>query len=67
VKSFLSDDICARLDFPDMPCQPKSGTLGLMACERLASGATPEAVVPLYLRAPDAVAAKAISYPFQSL
>ncbi|MBL4800584.1 MAG: tRNA (adenosine(37)-N6)-threonylcarbamoyltransferase complex dimerization subunit type 1 TsaB [Emcibacter sp.] len=70
VKSFLSQDAQDRLSFPDLPSQPTAGTLGQIAYERLeeelASGVKVEAVVPLYLRAPDAVAAKPISYPFQN-
>ncbi len=66
VKPQLSDDIMAKLDFPDAQTQPNAGTAGLIAAERLATCDVSDRVVPLYLRAPDAVAAKPIIYPFQN-
>lgn len=66
VKSVLTRDIMARVKFPDVPAKPTAGTLGRMAGEKLGAGGKTDDVVPLYLRPPDAVAAKPISYPFQN-
>lgn len=66
VKSALSQDVMERLNFPDVQTEPNAGTVGRMAFERLGAGGMPDEVVPLYLRPPDAVAAKPITYPFQN-
>lgn len=66
VKSFLSPDVMARLDFPHVPPEPNAGTVGRMACERLVAGDNIGEVAPLYLRPPDAVAAKPVTYSFQN-
>lgn len=66
VKSFLSQDAMERLKFSDMMTEPNAGTVGRMAFERLGAGDDIAEVVPLYLRAPDAVAAKPITYAFQN-
>lgn len=68
VKPFLSQAVLERLDFPDMPTEANGGMAGLMAWEKLAGGdELADEVTPLYLRPPDAVAAKAVIYPFQNV
>ncbi len=52
--------------FPDIAAQPNAGMIGQMAYDRWHIGEKPAAVMPLYLRAPDAVAAKPVHYPFQN-
>ncbi|NOZ41759.1 MAG: hypothetical protein GXP02_01110 [Alphaproteobacteria bacterium] len=72
VRPLLSPKTVERLVFPDMPDNSpdasNAGMVGLMAWERLSAAeeVTGE-VAPLYLRPPDAVAAKIITYPFQNL
>ncbi|PCI34562.1 MAG: tRNA (adenosine(37)-N6)-threonylcarbamoyltransferase complex dimerization subunit type 1 TsaB [Alphaproteobacteria bacterium] len=66
VQGFLSPEVRGRLDLPDISAQPHAGIIGQMAWERLEAGGVIDEVVPLYLRAPDAVAAKPITYPFQN-
>lgn len=66
VKSCLPDKVTARLNFPEMVMESNGGTVGRIACDRIASGDQIEEVVPLYLRPPDAVAPKPITYPFQN-
>ena len=66
VKSELSQDVLNGLNFPDVLAQPNAGTVGRMACEKMMAGENFAEVTPLYLRAPDAVAAKPITYPFQN-
>ncbi len=66
VKTFLSLDVKARLSFPNVPAEPNSGIVGCMAFEKLSADESVGEVVPLYLRPPDAVAAKPITYPFQN-
>lgn len=67
VKPLLPDDILEDLDFPTGKAQPNAGRVGLIASERLATYDASDRVVPLYLRAPDAIAAQPITYPFQNL
>lgn len=67
VRPFLSQETLERLDFSTRLSEPNAGTLGRLAWDRLAAGKeVTEEVTPLYLRAPDAVAARAITYPFQN-
>ncbi len=71
VQSSLSPDAADRLNFPVFPCQPNAATVGLVALTSLdfgdgIDGGGFNKVSPLYLRAPDAVAAKPIIYPFQN-
>lgn len=64
VKPFLPNAL--DLQFPDIATQPNAGTIGQMAYDQWQKGERPAAVAPLYLRAPDAVAAKPVHYPFQN-
>lgn len=66
VQACLPQEAQDRLDFPDVSAQPHAGIVGQMAWKRLEAGGVIDQVVPLYLRAPDAVAAKPITYPFQN-
>ncbi len=66
VKSSLSPDAADRLNFPDFPCQPNAATVGRIAITRLDDARGYDRVSPLYLRPPDAVAAKPVTYPFQN-
>ena len=71
VKSYLPAEMAGELNFPDFPSQPNAATVGLVALTSLDSGDVFDGggfnkVSPLYLRPPDAVAAKPISYPFQN-
>lgn len=54
------------MSFPDIAAQPNAGTIGQMAYDQWCARKKMAAVLPLYLRAPDAVAAKAVHYPFQN-
>lgn len=66
VKPFLSQSVMERLNFPDIQTEPNAGTVGRMAYEIFVTGDRIDEVVPLYLRPPDAVPAKPITYPFQN-
>jgi len=66
IRSFLTREVADRMIFPEINDQPNAGTIGRMAAEKLASGEMPQTVTPLYLRAPDAIAAKPVVYPFQN-
>jgi len=63
---YLAPEIMAGLDFPDFSNQPHASTLAYIGAKMLKAGDVPDKVMPLYLRAPDAVPAKAISYAFQN-
>jgi len=64
IKPFLSDG--PTVQFPDIAAQPNAGMIGQMAYDKWQAGEEPAVVIPLYLRAPDAVAAKPVHYPFQN-
>ena len=66
VKTHLSHDILGRVHFPEMETQPQARTIAQIAAEKLSAGDGQAEVTPLYLRAPDAVAAKPIIYAFQN-
>ncbi len=66
IKSALPKDIVERLSFPDISPVPRAATVGQIAYEKIISGDVIEGLVPLYLRAPDAIAARAITYAFQN-
>jgi tRNA threonylcarbamoyladenosine biosynthesis protein TsaB len=66
VKPLLSQDMLKRLDFPGLSPQLNAGTMAVMVYEKMVAGETGGNVTPLYLRPPDAVAAKPVTYPFQN-
>lgn len=66
VADLLSPEVAADMTFPEVPDQPNAATVSRLARERIMAGEIEPAVTPLYLRAPDAIAATPISYPFQN-
>ncbi|PCI49318.1 MAG: hypothetical protein COB49_04855, partial [Alphaproteobacteria bacterium] len=66
VKTALSQDVMNKLAFPDIPPEPDAATVGRMIHAHLAAGGHVDEVVPLYLRPPDAVAAKPVTYSFHN-
>ncbi len=66
VKTHLSHDTLGRVYFPEMEAQPQARIIAQIAAERLLAEDVSADVTPLYLRPPDAVAAKPIVYPFQN-
>ncbi|MCF6215567.1 MAG: tRNA (adenosine(37)-N6)-threonylcarbamoyltransferase complex dimerization subunit type 1 TsaB [Emcibacter sp.] len=66
VKSQLTSEFTQKIAFPTAQSQPNAGTVGLIAAKRLRAGDMAHNITPLYLRAPDAVAAKAVTYAFQN-
>lgn len=66
VKTHLSPDIQGRLHFPEIEPHPQARIIAQIAADRLSGEDAETEVMPLYLRAPDAVAAKPIVYPFQN-
>lgn len=66
VKSQLTSEFTQKIAFPTAQNQPNAGTVGLIAAKRLNAGDMAHNITPLYLRAPDAVAAKAVTYAFQN-
>lgn len=67
VQPFLFGGLRERLVFSGVTGEPNAGTAGRLAWERLVAGQDMAGeVAPLYLRAPDAVAGRAITYPFQN-
>ncbi len=66
LKPYLAPELMQKIAFPAMSNQPNAGRVGLIAAKRFKAGEVPDKIAPLYLRAPDAVAAKPVTYAFQN-
>ncbi|VAX08201.1 tRNA threonylcarbamoyladenosine biosynthesis protein TsaB [hydrothermal vent metagenome] len=66
VKPYLAREFIRKIAFPAAKNQPNAGRVGLIAAKRLKAGEIPDNIAPLYLRAPDAVAANPVTYAFQN-
>ncbi len=66
LKPYLAPEFMQKIVFPAMSNQPNAGRVGLIAAKRFKAGEIPDKIAPLYLRAPDAVAAKPVTYAFQN-
>lgn len=66
VKLHVPENQAAGLIFSEDHSQPVAATVGRIAAEKVLHGAVDQAVTPLYLRAPDAIAAKPVHYAFQN-
>lgn len=64
--SHLSPEIMKRVNFPDLETRPHARVVAQIAHEKFSGVNKHEAVTPLYLRSPDAIAAKPITYLFQN-
>lgn len=66
LRDHLPEEVLSGLLFPDVQQQPTAAMIGHMAVGRFSKAGSSDTVTPLYLRAPDAIAAAPITYPFQN-
>lgn len=64
--SHLPPEMMKGIDFPGLESRPQARVVAQIAHEKFSDGKESEAVTPLYLRNPDAIAAQPITYGFQN-